>query len=350
MIVFGLVAFDNAVAVIQTHPQLKPMSSQIPSPITLVKALLLPPTSYNSQHIDALVQALERLRKKSRSFYLASALFTGALRIDLILLYSFYRVSDDLVDEAQTPEEARFWIAQLSAFLDARYNTEVQKSFADVLDGFPPSTRLTLASLPTNILSRRPFDDLLCGFATDARFLAGETPIADLPALEVYAARVAGTVAESCLELCFHHCPSQLSAADRAAVLSAGRTMGQALQLVNIARDVVTDAKTLRRVYLPATWLKERDLTARDILGDPTSEAVQALRQCLLDVAFRLYEEARPSIEMLPPGARAPMRVAVESYMEIGRTLRRPGYAVRAGRATVPAWRRLYVAWNALRG
>lgn len=36
--------------------------------------------------ITGLSQALVRLRKKSRSFYLASGVFQGRLRIDLILL------------------------------------------------------------------------------------------------------------------------------------------------------------------------------------------------------------------------------------------------------------------------
>jgi 15-cis-phytoene synthase/lycopene beta-cyclase len=38
----------------------------------------------------------------------------------------------------------------------------------------------------------------------------------------------------------------------------------------------------------------------------------------------------------------------VESYMEIGRTLRIDGYTVKAGRATVPKWRRIIVAWKTL--
>ena len=124
--------------------------------------------------------------------------------------------------------------------------------------------------------------------------------------------------------------------------------MGRALQLVNIARDIGVDARDLGRVYIPTTWLKKAGLTPEDVCADPDRPEMGALRQRLLDLAFEFYGAARPAIEMLPPTARAPMRVAVESYMEIGRTLRRPGYRVKAGRATVPVWRRLYVAWMAL--
>jgi len=72
------------------------------------------------------------------------------------------------------------------------------------------------------------------------------------------------------------------------------------------------------------------------------------MRTRLLDEAFRLYDAARGTIEELPPSARGPMRVAVDSYMEIGRVLRQETYQVKAGRATVPKLRRLKVAWRAL--
>ena len=217
-----------------------------------------------------------------------------------------------------------------------------------MLSFFPAPARSALESLPTHILSRSPLDDLLKGFALDVSFLSGEFPIRDDPTLETYASYVAGTVAESCIELCLHHGKSTLSASERNAVRAAGRTMGRALQLVNIARDIRIDARKLGRVYIPSTWLKEAGLSPEDVRTDPDRSEVGALRQRLLDLAFEFYEEARPAIEMLPLTARAPMRVAVESYMEIGRTLRRPGYQVKAGRATVPIWRRLYVAWMAL--
>ena len=86
MIVFGLVAFDNAVAVYQTFPNTVSSLSPIPSPLVLLKALLMPTKSYDVHRIDALQEAVDRLRQKSRSFYLASSVFTGPLRIDLIYL------------------------------------------------------------------------------------------------------------------------------------------------------------------------------------------------------------------------------------------------------------------------
>ena len=181
----------------------------------------------------------------------------------------------------------------------------------------------------------------------DLTFSAGEFPIHDQNALQIYGARVAGTVAELIIQLVYHHLNSKVTDLLRSQIFEAGSVMGVALQVVNIARDIEVDA-AIRRVYIPTTWLKELELTPQDVLRDPKRPEILGLRLRLIDYAIQLYATAKPKIEMLPPEARRPMRVAVESYMEIGRILRQPGYQVKAGRATVPKLRRMRVAWEAL--
>lgn len=349
LIVFGLIAFDNALAVLHTFPTRFPSIPSNPSPMLLVQALLLPSRAYDDDRLEGLQQALARLRAKSRSFYLASGVFQGRLRIDLILLYSFCRVADDLVDDATTIAEARDWIAKLVRYLDLSYSEKRTLVFEYVQEHFPPSTRSALHLLPTAYLSPTPFYELLKGFETDLHFRSVENPfpIKDLATLEQYSARVAGTVAELCIELAYHHTKSSTTHSQRKQVTAAGGHMGIALQYVNIARDISVDASN-DRVYLPRVWLTDHDLRPEDVVREPANRKVEALRQQLLDRAMSIYEESRGAIEQLPPEARGPMRVAVESYVEIGRVLRTPGYRLKAGRATVPKLRRLRVAWNAL--
>ena len=351
LIVFGLIAFDNAFAILATFPPKFTTVPMLPSPLLLVQALLLPTEDYDDYRVEGLSQALARLRAKSRSFYLASGVFQGRLRIDLVLLYSFCRVADDLVDEAGSIEEARHWIVKLNRYLDMSYHSpEKPASLGEyVVSTFPQSAQATLRLLPTSCLSPTPLYDLLKGFEIDLHFSSNDNPfpIMDEPTLEIYAAQVAGTVAESCLELVYHHTKTVTPEAQRTRIVSAGARMGIALQFVNISRDIAVDAGN-GRVYLPTTWLQENGLKPQDVITNPASVKVEALRQRLLDSAMVIYEEAKVAIEELPLEARGPMRVAVESYVEIGRVLRQPGYKVKEGRATVPKMRRLRVAWNAL--
>ena len=267
--------------------------------------------------------------------------------------YSFCRVADDLVDHATSIEEAKNWIDQLTQYLDLSYCDEVTKTKSRasfVHANFPKSCQAALILLPTSYLSPTPLYDLLKGFEMDLHFSSPDDPfpIRDENALETYGARVAGTVAELCIELVYYHTNSYISEAPRQDIVHAGGRMGIALQYVNIARDIAVDS-SIGRVYLPSSWLKEQDLGSQDVISDPESSKVEMLRQRLIDKAMAIYTEARDAIEELPVEARGPMRVAVESYVEIGRVLRTPGYRIKAGRATVPRLRRLRVAWNALR-
>lgn len=349
LIVFGLVAFDNALAILHAFPSLFPSIPSLPSPILLVQALLTPQWAYDGDRIEGMRQALTRLRAKSRSFYLASGVFQGRLRIDLILLYSFCRVADDLVDDAAGTTEAQDWIVKLIRFLDLSYSDKRPMVSDYVLKTFPPSAQAALLLLPTTYLSPTPLYELLKGFETDVLFKSSDNPfpIKDQATLELYGARVAGTVAESCIELAYYHTKVPTPNSKRKQIAFAGGQMGIALQFINIARDISVDASN-DRVYLPSEWLTGLGLSANDVIRDPTTSKVECLRQQLLDNAMRIYEESKGAIEQLPREACGPMRVAVESYVEIGRVLRAPGYRTKAGRATVPKLRRLRVAWNAL--
>ena len=86
MIVFGLVTFDHSMAILLTFPTLFPKIPAMPSPVMLVRALLTRPSQYEASRVTGITQAVKRLQKKSRSFYLASSTFSGRLRIDLVLL------------------------------------------------------------------------------------------------------------------------------------------------------------------------------------------------------------------------------------------------------------------------
>jgi 15-cis-phytoene synthase/lycopene beta-cyclase len=348
LIVCGQLAFDNALAVLYTFPGLFTDPSLLPSPLLLMRALLTPSSKYDAERLQGLDDAVHRLKRKSRSFYLASATFPGPLRADLLLLYSFCRVADDLVDNASDAEEAKTWIAKLRNFLNNVYSEKIEHHavHTQVCEDFPRGTQSAFLQLPAAKLSPQPLEDLLRGFEMDLGF--DKAPLIETAEdLRLYSDRVAGTVAQMCIELIFHWYPSTLSTEEQRDIIAAGNRMGVALQYVNIARDIEVDAK-IGRVYLPLKWLSEVGLRYEDVLEKPNQAQVEILRKRLLNDAFALYETTKDAIERLPPAARGPIRVAVESYMEIGRVLKQDNFKVKAGRATVPKLRRIMVAWTTL--
>ncbi|KAF5670054.1 phytoene synthase [Fusarium heterosporum] len=353
LIVFGLVANDNTLAILDTFPEHFPRTKGLPNLFVIIKALILPKEKYDEERISGLVSAVSLLKKKSRSFYLASGTFEGRLRIDLIRLYAFCRAADDLVDEAPSVDESRTYIEKLRKFLDLAYEEneeEITPRLREyVTSNFPEMFHMALLQLPTFYLPKQPLDDLLKGFDTDLLFdkKSGGFPIETTEDLDVYGSRVAGTVAELCNHLILYHTSETLSEQTQRDVVACGQEMGIALQYVNIARDIQTDAE-IDRVYLPNMWLKEAQLTPEDVIKQPYGPAIESLRQKLLDRAFEKYSMAKSAIDKLPSEGKGPIRVAVESYMEIGRVLRETGPVLKKGRATVPKMRRIRVAWSAL--
>ncbi|KAI9669015.1 MAG: hypothetical protein M1831_000607 [Alyxoria varia] len=354
LVVFGLAAFDHAMAIQHTFPEL----SRLPGAPVLVRAmdvLLQPESAYDKDRIIGLSHAIQTLQQKSRSFYLASSTFEGELRVDLVFLYSFCRVADDLIDGSTSWDRKQIWIDQLTQFIKRAYSDEDGSYTEYVRSTFPREVQSALLHLPVRRLSKQPLLDLLKGFEIDFKFADSshngfnQWPIDTERDLLQYGRYVAGTVAELFLDLVFHHTSQSFSSQSHAKLKDAGVAMGQALQIVNIARDVETDA-ALGRVYIPSVWVKEYSMTPSDVLSNPAKDVIDEMRKRLLGKAFKLYSKASPAIEGLPKESRAPMRVAVESYMEIGRVLReRKEFRSRPGKATVSRFRRIWVAWKALR-
>lgn len=86
LIVFGLAAFDYALAIVDAFPNAFKSAPECPSPKMLTHALLMTWSEGQKERVHGIKEAVQRLCRKSRSFYLASSTFTGRLRIDLVLL------------------------------------------------------------------------------------------------------------------------------------------------------------------------------------------------------------------------------------------------------------------------
>jgi len=274
--------------------------------------------------------------------------------------YSFCRVIDDLVDEASTHEQAKQSIQEASKLLNCKWS--VERPVAPMSDYNQPvnidnfdqiySSRLasSITLIPASRLSLTPLIELLAGFAMDLEFSSDEQrfPIIADADLEKYAQRVAGTVAISLLELVFHYYPdANISSAEQRKIILAGERMGQALQYVNISRDIKRDA-AIGRVYIPITWLEEEEIKPLDVIGDPDDPRLAKFEQRMIQKAEQLHISSVQAIGKLPREVRGPIKTTVESYMMIADMVRsrRCSARIEKGKLKVPLWRRLTLAWR----
>ena len=146
---------------------------------------------------------------------------------------------------------------------------------------------------------------------------ADEVLLPDEESLIQYAYKVAGTVGLLMCEILNNSDPkAKPHAVD----------LGIAMQLTNIARDVVEDARMGRR-YLPGSWVG--NMSPEDILDaalDPYGpDGVQITRavERLLDLAESYYASGRAGLAYLPARAHFSIGVAAKVYRQIGRQLLR---------------------------
>jgi phytoene synthase len=264
-----------------------------------------------------------QLRGGSRSFHAASLVLPRAVREPAIALYGFCRMADDAIDLG---DDRIGRLARLRERLDCAYAGQplpfpADRAFADVVARFAIPHALPEA--------------LLEGLEWDA---AGRR-YPDLPALNAYAARVAGSVGAMMALLMGTSAPEAVARAC---------DLGVAMQLSNIARDVGEDAR-MGRIYLPLAWLVEAGIDPDAWLARPAfGPALGGVVARLLAVADALYSRAEAGIAALPRGCRPGIRAARLIYAEIGRAVEKAGCNSVAQRAVVPGRRKAALLGRAL--
>lgn len=251
----------------------------------------------------------ERMAVGSLSFSLASRLLGRREQGDILMLYTWCRHCDDAIDSL--PVDAAV-ASKLQVINRLREET------AAALRGQPGSQPVFQA---LSVLARRRqipaeyFDELLRGMEMDAVGTVYET----YDQLELYCYRVAGVVGLMYCHIVGVSSPEAL----RHAV-----DLGLAMQLTNIARDVLAD-RLIGRDYLPKQWVRE--------LG----EAGAFTR--ILDLADRCYASGEAGTKYLPFAAACAAQAARYVYGAIAMLIRRRGGMPQA-RVIVPGWLKLALA------
>lgn len=241
--------------------------------------------------------AEQAIEKGSKSFYLASLFFSQETKHDCWVLYRWCRHCDDVIDNGGNLRELE----------------ELQTNTLKGLRG--ENTHAIFSSLGKvcrkhSIPAEHPFE-LLAGFQKDTQAVR----IKNEAELDVYAYQVAGVVG---VMMCY------LMKANLALAQQAAISMGNAMQLTNIARDVKEDFEK-GRIYLPQSWLDEAGVNTERLLAIEQREQVYTVVQRLLKKADGLYREGREGLKYLPLRSALAVAIAAAVYSQIGSKILRLG-------------------------
>ncbi|MBD5633022.1 MAG: squalene/phytoene synthase family protein [Candidatus Eremiobacteraeota bacterium] len=254
----------------------------------------------------------ELTRIASKTFYLASLFLAAEKRRAVWAVYAFCRTADDVVDRTSPSADRIAALDDLERKLLAtargRANEPIFIAYADAARRFdiplePALALLRGARMDITIRRYATYDEL-CEYC----YLVAST-------VGLLVTPILGTTS--------------------AEASPFGVTLGRAMQLTNILRDVGEDA-LMGRIYLPAEDLERFGYAERRVFEQVVDENFVALMQFQIERVRALYAEAEPGIALLSADSRYTVRLALSLYRGILSAIELNGYNVFSRRAYVP--------------
>ena len=227
----------------------------------------------------------------AKSFNWAGFFLPNNIYYDCSKLYGFCRVLDDVVDEKESLEFRTERFNKIRHFFNKAYEQDDENS--KLIDQYEHGTIINemIVIADNNSIKKIILDDLVEGVGSDLKTKVHLRSVKDLL---VYSYRVAGTVGLMMAKI--------LNVNDTRC-LKGAIDLGIAMQLTNIARDVIEDKK-MKRQYIKSDF-----------------ENIEAT----LKLADMFYESSFSSIKKIPLKYRFAIIVARRVYRQIGRKILNKG-------------------------
>lgn len=256
------------------------------------------------------------------SFYYAFLFLPAPKRAAITAFYAFCREVDDVVDEATDPGVAATKLAW--------WQSEVAKSFAG--QASHPVMKALMPLAPEHGIEQRHLQAVIEGCQMDL----SQTRYLDYPGLQRYCHLVAGIVGEVAARI-FGQTQTQTTL--------YAHTLGQALQLTNIIRDVGEDAMR-GRIYLPVNELQQFGVTAQDILNRKYSDRFTALMGFQAQRAQALYDQALALLPAADRRTQKPGLMMASIYRALLAEIEGDQFQVLHQRISLTPLRKFWLAWK----
>jgi len=257
------------------------------------------------------------LRENGRTFWLASFLLPKTTAEKATDLYAFCRISDDLADDYQAGNEAK--LESLKLF----FNRE-----SDSLTSFEDWQRALFKRVRSNTRSLEACVALIEGIQSDLN----EAHFTRDRELLRYSYAVAGTVGIIMAEL--------MQSKSALAIYHA-IDLGIAMQLTNISRDVLEDAKRGRR-YIPC------EVPVESIAHCKRVEDVKDSIVSVISLSNQYYRSGLTGLPYLPRIVRPCIYIMARIYSEIGHEILRRRVDWSGCRAVVSPLRKTWIVLSSL--
>ncbi|EMA44448.1 phytoene/squalene synthase family protein [Halococcus saccharolyticus] len=245
-------------------------------------------------------------RRTGTTFYVATRLLPERVRHATYVLYAFFRVTDEIVDDPNgpPPEVQREELDRIREAALGRRETDDQvlAAFSELRERY---------GIPDEVVTE--FVDAMATDITKRRYETyGE--------LETYMGGSAAAVGEMMTAV--------MDPDDPETAQPHARALGEAFQLSNFLRDVGEDIVERDRIYLPQTTLDEHGVTTEQIERREMDEAFAAAVASELERTEERYREGVAGIKYLPDDCQFPVLLAAVLYADHHQLIRAHDYDV----------------------
>ena len=259
-----------------------------------------------------------------KSFHWAQRFLGQKLGANAARLYQFCRVLDDMADGDIENGQDRLQSIRKDLLANGEPRDPLMVSFKSFLHKHHCSPDVIVALIDGLLSDQKPVR-----FKTETELLG-------------YAYRVAGTVGILMCDI--------LDCNDRNA-LDHAIDLGIAMQLTNIARDILEDAEMGRR-YLPESWVGDLQPTrivalAKTPLASDAIAVTTAVEK-LLNLADDYYKSGMEGFSYLPLRAHISIAIAAHVYRQIGVQLRFKQHGWHRGREVTSRFTKIICSIKAL--
>ena len=321
------------------------------SPVTSVTAPAAAPAPEAS-----LAFARRILPRVSRTFALSIRLLPGSLGTAVLSAYLLCRIADTIEDDhaATVARKAELLELLVAALDDPAAAGRLAGAAPELVAGDAAHVELVAGaphvlavyrSLPerSRLRVRHWVTEMVHGMEKFVRLYPQGIRIRTLPEYKEYCYYVAGTVGHLLTDLWHEHTRS-IGVAEYRALWRKCRAFGEALQTVNILKDIAWDARHENAIYVPEQSLREHGSSHGTLLSPAHAAQNHAALAELIELAWRDLDQALDYFVTLPRRAvsvRAfcllPLLFAFATLRDLtrSRAMLREGGTVKISRAEV---------------
>jgi farnesyl-diphosphate farnesyltransferase len=258
----------------------------------------------------------EILPSVSRTFALSIRLLPGQLGDAVCNAYLICRIADTIEDEpGRSADEKAAMFDALAACFDGADAASAFVGRAAAITGDPAHVRLTRSadlvfevnrslSHQTRQCVQHWAREMIAGMRKFSIAYPAGVRIQSIDEYREYCYYVAGTVGYMLTDLWREHAPS-IGPREYAVLRERCAAFGEALQTVNILKDVARDAEHENSIYIPEQLLRAHGSAHETVLASDRSDANRAALSTLVQLAWDDLDQATQYLLAIPRRAIA---------------------------------------------